>query len=198
MTVAALVWAPFSNQLAFVPPASTGSAQRSLGKVSVTATSMAEPTMKRDLVANAVAAAAFKLWAEEYPAAAKSGTFMGQHASRQHIVDRVHLLQDALSLDWAQVLSLVRADSRVLFVQSAAHAQQAFSALETEVGNYDTAIDIMMSQPMLLLAERSRIQGKGKLLQGMAGISNVARPIYRAIKKSAIFPEPLEWDFGLP
>jgi hypothetical protein len=198
MTVAALIWTPFSNQLVFVPPASPGNAQRSLGKVSVTATSMAEQTTNQDIVVNAVAAAAFDLWAEEYPAAAKSGTFMGQHASRQHIADRVNVLQDALSLDWAQVLGLVRADSRVLFVLSAKHAQQALSAVEAEVGSYDTAIDIIMSQPTLLLAERSRIQGKGKLLQGMAGISNVARPIYRAIKKSAIFPEPLEWDFGLP
>merc|ERR1712156_34796 len=105
----------------------------------------------------------------------------GQHASRQHIADRVNLIQDALSLDWAQVLGLVRADSRVLFVLSSKHAQQALSALEAEVGSRDTAIDIIMSQPTLLLAERSRIQGNGKLLQGLAGIANVARPIYRAI-----------------
>lgn len=199
MTVAALMWMPFSSQLVFVPPAWTGRAQCSLGKLSVTATSMAEQTMKQeDLVANAVAAAAFDLWAEEYPTAAKSGTFMGQHVSRQHVADRVNLLQDALSLDWAQVLGLVRADSRVLFVLSSKHVQQALSALETEVGSHDTAIDIIMSQPTLLLAERSRIQGKGKMLKGMASFSNVARPLYRAIKKSGIFPEPLEWDFGLP
>jgi len=198
LLVAALMCMPFRNQLVFVPPASTGSAQRSVGKLSVTATSMAEQTVKQDLVANAVATAAFDLWAEEYPAAAKSGTFMGQHASRQHIAERVNLLQDALSLDWAQVLGLVRADSRVLFVLSSKHVQQALSALETEVGSHDTAIDIIMSQPTLLLAERSRIQGKGKMLKGMASFSNVARPLYRAIKKSGIFPEPLEWDFGLP
>merc|ERR1719210_1294467 len=161
-------------------------------------TSMAEQTLERDIVANAVAAAAFDLWAEEYRAAAKSGTFMGQPASREHIADRVNLIQDALSLDWAQVLALVRADSRVLFVRSSKHAQQALSALETEVGSHDTAIDIIMSQPTLLLAERSRIQGKGKMLTGMASFSNIARPSYRAIKKSGIFPEPLEWDFGLP
>jgi hypothetical protein len=197
MTVAALLWAPINDRHAFVVP-TLPSAQHSLGKVSVTATSLAEQTRKHDIVANAVAAAAFDFWAEEYPAAAKSGTFMGQHASRQHIADRVNLLHDALSLDWAQILGLVRADSRVLFVLSAKHVQQAFSAIKTEVGSHDTAIDIIMSQPTLLLAERSKIQGKGKFVQGMASISNAARPIYRAIKKSSIFPEPLEWDFGLP
>merc|ERR1719507_2687952 len=176
MTAAALMWTPFSSQLVFVPPASTVRAQRSLGKISATATSMAEQTMKQDLVANAVAAAAFDLWAEEYPTAAKSGIFMGQHASRQLIAERVNLLQDALSLDWAQVLGLVRADSRVLFVLSATHAQRAFSALKTEVGSHDAAIDVVMNQPTLLLAEPSRIQGKGELLQAMSGISNVARP----------------------
>jgi len=149
-------------------------------------------------VANAVAAAAFDLWAEEYPTAAKSGTFMGQHASRQHVADRVNLLQDALRLEWAQVLGLVRADSRVLFVLSAKHVDQAFSALKTEVGSRDGAIEILMNQPTLLLADSSRIQGKGELLQTMAGISNVARPFSRAFRKAAIFPEPLEWDFGLP
>merc|ERR1719336_2015621 len=184
LLVAALMCMPFRRQLVFVPLASTGSAQRSVRKLSATATSMAEQTVKQDLVASAVATAAFDLWAEEYPAAAKSGTFMGQHASREHIADRVNLLQDALSLDWAQVLGLVRADSRVLFVLSATHAQRAFSALKTEVGSHDAAIDIVMNQPTLLLAEPSRIQGKGELLQAMAGISNVARPIYSAIKKS--------------
>jgi len=193
-----LVWTPFSNQLAFVPPSSTESAHRSLGKVSLTATSMAEQTMKQDLVANAVAAAAFNLWADEYPTAARSGKFMGQHATRKHIVDRVNLLQDALSLEWAQVLGLVRSDSRVLFVQSAKHAQQAFAAVKAEVGSHGTAIDIIMNQPTLLLADKLKIHGKGEFLQAMAGFSSVARPFYRAIKKSEIFPEPLEWDFGLP
>jgi len=192
------MWAVLSNRLAFVPQSSTGSAHRSLGKVSVTATSMAEQTMKQDLVANAVAAAAFNLWAEEYPTAARSGKFMGQHATRKHIVDRVNLLQDALSLDWAQVLGMVRADSRVLFVQSAKHAQQAFAAVKAEVGSHGAAIDIIMNQPTLLLADKTTIHGKGDFLQAMAGFSSVARPIYRAIKKSEIFPEPLEWDFGLP
>lgn len=154
--------------------------------------------MEQDLVANAVASAAFNLWADEYPAAAKAGTFMGQHASRQHIARRVKLLQNALSLDWAQVLGLVRTDSRVLFASSANHIQQVICVLERELGGRDAAMDVVMNQPTVLLAGVSRMQGKGEWLKTMADLSSVARPFYRAIRNSAIFPEPLEWDLGLP
>jgi len=154
--------------------------------------------MEQDLVANAIAMAAFNLWADEYQAAAKAGTFMGQPASREHVANRVKVLRDVLSVDWAQVLGLVRTDSRVLFASSANHVQQAFSVLEKELGGRDAAMEVVMNQPTLLLADVSQMQGKGEWLQTMAGLSNVARPFYRAVRKSAIFPEPLEWDLGLP
>jgi len=154
--------------------------------------------MEQDLVANAVASAAFNLWADEYPAAAKAGTFMGHHASRQDVANRVKLLHDVLSLDWPQVLGLARTDSRVLFVSSANHVQQVVSVLERELGGHDAAMDVVMNEPTILLAGVSKIQGKGEWLKTMADLSNVARPVYRAMRKSAIFPEPLEWDLGLP
>jgi len=192
------MWTHVGTQCVLVPPASTPRSRRRIGKQAVAVTSVRGQMMEQDLVANAVASAAFNLWAAEYPAAAKAGTFMGQHASRQHIANRVKLLQDALNLDWAQVLGLVRTDSRVLFVSSANHIQQVVFVLERELGGRDAAMDVVVNQPAILFAGVSTMHGKGEWLKTMADLSNAARPFYRAIRMSAIFPEPLEWDLGLP
>lgn len=195
MAALTFMWTHMGRQCVFVLPVSTPRARHSVGRHSLAATPTTGQMMKHDLVANAVAAAAFNLWADEHPATAN---FMGRHASRQHIAYRVKLLQAALGLDWAQVFGLVRADSRVLFVSSAKHVQQAFDVLEKELGGRDAALQIVMNQPTILLADTSKIQGKGDWLRTMALLSKVSQPFYREIRKSAIFPKPLGWDFGLP
>lgn len=152
-----------------------------------------------DLIADAVSSAVYKMWASEYPISAAAGMFQGRSASRDDIVARVQLLQEALQLSWTQVLGFVKADSTVLFAGSVEDVRSAFAQLVEELGSREAAVDVLRMQPALLLVRAASIEGKGSLIEHVAQFSDATRPIYRLFRQismpamaAPVLPKPLE------
>lgn len=150
-----------------------------------------------DLVRDAVATAAYELWAAEYPQAVVDGHFFGQPMSLESVAERVSALKLGLQIDWAQVLGLVKADSVVLFAGSEEQIGEAFTQLTDEFGSRDVALEVVSQHPVILLAKTLDIKGKGDLLRVFVQLADTLRPIDRALRSAAWsadgLPKPLGW-----